>query len=205
MIRVVEGRAPAILRKPDMRGPKDTTKLCKDYDDGEREFKFKSDIYGAKPVKKALLKAQHEKCCFCESKIPHVYHGDVEHFRPKGGCQQGPEDDLIQPGYYWLAYCWKNLFLSCAVCNQIYKKNLFPLEDPDQRARSHHDVVSTEHPLFIDPAVDDPGEYLEFNEEYARAIDGNERGSMTIAALGLNRDDLVEMRRTRLRRISLAR
>jgi hypothetical protein len=48
---------------------------------------------------------------------------------------------LEQPGYFWLAYVWANLFLACQLCNQSFKKNLFPLADPAKRARSHlHDL-----------------------------------------------------------------
>ena len=54
-------------------------------------------------VKDALREAQHGKCAFCESKISHIAHGDVEHFRPKAGYRQNPEDPLVQPGYYWLS------------------------------------------------------------------------------------------------------
>lgn len=46
-------------------------------------FEFDKSIYGSKDVKKALERAQHGKCCFCESKVLHVSPGDVEHFRPK--------------------------------------------------------------------------------------------------------------------------
>ena len=146
MIRVIKPQtAPLILRDPNKRGPKATRKLRGAYDHGTRAFTFNSDIYGAKSVKKALIKAQHDKCCFCESKITHVAYGDVEHFRPKGGYRQRPEDELEQPGYYWLAYAWTNLYLSCQLCNQRYKANLFPLKDPDRRAKSHHEDVAAEY------------------------------------------------------------
>ena len=48
-------------------------------------FEFDSSVYGHKTVKKALIEAQHGKCCFCEAKVVHISYGDVEHFRPKGG------------------------------------------------------------------------------------------------------------------------
>lgn len=196
MIRVSKpATAPRILRDHDSSGPKATRALEQAYDAGEREFKFNSDIYGAKSVKNALIKAQFDKCCFCESKITHVYYGDVEHFRPKGGFRQQSSDPLVQPGYYWLAYAWTNLFLSCALCNQRYKGNLFPLANPPERARSHHDNIQDEDPLFIHPVDNDPEEYIGFRDEYAYAIDGNNRGEKTIQALGLDRDELDEMRR----------
>lgn len=53
----------------------------------------------------------------------------VEHFRPKGGWRQSPGQPIEQPGYYWLAYEWSNLFLACGPCNSRHKRNLFPLTD----------------------------------------------------------------------------
>ena len=103
-----------------------------------------------------------------------------------------------EPGYYWLAYEWSNLFFSCQLCNQRYKGNLFPLEDPADRALSHHDDLTAEAPLFIDLANEDPTEYVGFREEYAYAIDDNEYGVTCIKALGLNRAELEERRRDRL-------
>lgn len=199
MIQIVKpDRAPKILRNANSRGPKESKRLRTAFDEGEREFEFKSSIYAAKSVKNALIKAQHKKCCFCESKITHASYGDVEHFRPKGGTRQQAGDDLAKPGYYWLAYDWSNLFLSCTLCNQRHKRNLFPLVDPSKRATSHHDDVFQESPLFVDPSADDPQEHIAFREEIAYAIDGSDRGVSSIDSLGLNRPDLEERRRERL-------
>jgi uncharacterized protein (TIGR02646 family) len=199
LIRVAKpDSAPKILRDEDSSGPKATKKLREDYDSGQREFEFKSSIYAAKSVKNALIKAQSKKCCFCESRITHIDYGDVEHFRPKGGFRQQRGEPLTKPGYFWLAYQWSNLFLSCSLCNQRYKENVFPLADQSKRARSHHDDVADEAPLFIHPSDDDPREFIGFREEIIYAIDGNDRGTVTIRELGLDRDDLNEMRRERL-------
>ena len=198
MIRVVKpDSAPKILRDEDSSGPKATKKLREDYDSGQREFEFKSSIYAAKSVKNALIKAQHKKCCFCESRIMHIDYGDVEHFRPKGGFRQERGESLTKPGYFWLAYEWSNLFLSCSLCNQRYKENVFPLADQSKRARSHHDDVADEAPLFIHPSDDDPREFIGFREEIVYAIDDNHRGETTIKELGLDRDNLNEARRER--------
>lgn len=176
-----------------------------DYRSGNKTFEFKGSIYGAKSVKNALTKAQNEKCCFCEAKVTHVAYGDVEHFRPKGGYRQDPDDPLGRPGYYWRAYAWENLFFSCQLCNQRYKKNLFPLRNPGQRARSHHDDSSAEEALFIDPGAMDPEEFISFREEYPYAINGNDLGRMTIDALGLDREALAERRRDHLEALRLVK
>jgi hypothetical protein len=83
MIRVAKpGQAPRILRE---RGQRTAEADRQAFEGGERTFKFDSSIYGAKSVKSALINAQHDKCAFCESKVSHIAHGDVEHYRPKGG------------------------------------------------------------------------------------------------------------------------
>lgn len=162
---------------------------------GERTFEFDDDIYGHASVKTALIEAQHRKCCFCESKIRHVTYGDVEHYRPKAGFRQDPDDSLGRPGYYWLAYEWTNLFLSCPLCNQRFKQNLFPLRNPEDRATSHREKVDEEKPLFLHPGQDDPEGHIGFRRATAFARSGSDRGGATIAALQLNRDALYEVRK----------
>lgn len=57
------------------------------------------------PEIKMLLKTEtSHKCAYCESKITHVYFGDVEHIIPKS---VSPE----------LRYSYANLTFACAVCN----------------------------------------------------------------------------------------
>lgn len=165
------------------------------YQAGERSFTFKSDYYGHDDVKERLRQLQHDKCAFCESSFAHVSYGDVEHFRPKAAWIQEEGDELERPGYYWLAYEWENLFLSCQLCNQRFKRNLFPLVDPSKRARTHHDDLKQEEPLLIDPARDDPDEHLYFDRERIRAR--TNKGATTIRVLGLDRPELNKMRRER--------
>jgi uncharacterized protein (TIGR02646 family) len=64
---------------------------------------------------KVQLKAEaHGKCAYCEANTDVVAHGDVEHYRPKSK-------------YWWLAYCYDNFLFACQICNQIYKKDEFPV------------------------------------------------------------------------------
>ncbi len=177
-----------------------TTALINRYDAGERNFgstDFSSTIYGNKDVKNVLIESQDYKCCFCESKIGHISYGDVEHFRPKAGWVQDSEKMNV-PGYYWLAYDWDNLLLSCQLCNQRYKKNLFPLVNPGHRALSHNDNILAEDPVFIHPAVDNPEDYITFKDEIPVTMNNNTRGYVTIKKLGLDRELLNEQRRKTL-------
>jgi len=166
------------------------------YETNQEKFDFASSIYAHESVKEALIKAQHQKCCFCERIIGK--NGDVEHFRPKGAYQQAKGEPLKYPAYYWLAYQWENLYLSCSSCNSRHKKNLFPLQDPSKRATNHNQRIAKENPLFIDCGKEDPQEFIGFRAEYAYAIDGNPRGKITIDYLDLNSEDLTESRRQKL-------
>jgi uncharacterized protein (TIGR02646 family) len=198
VIRIRKGDPPAVLRG---RGARATERLRADYDaapaeygSGARRFRFDRGLYAHPSVKQALCAAQHGKCAFCESCLTHTGYGDVEHLRPKAGSKQRPQDALRRPGYYWLAYEWSNLFFSCELCNQRFKRNLFPLANPRQRVRSHHQDVTRERPLLIDPGQVDPADYMGFREEVARPARGRREGRVTIQALGLNRKELLEVR-----------
>jgi uncharacterized protein (TIGR02646 family) len=166
------------------------------YQSGERKFAFDSAIYADASVKQSLIAAQHGKCCFCERLIG--TDGDVEHFRPKQAYRQTVKERLQRPGYYWLAYEWSNLYLSCSPCNQRHKQNLFPLQNPAERATDHKQNLSREQPLLIDPEREDPEALLGFRGEIAFAIDDNLKGRTTIELLKLNQRLLPEARLQRL-------
>lgn len=199
MIRLVKPvEPPKVLLT---RGAVDRAKMCRlftrfaaKYADGTKRFKPLSNIYAHKTVKAALSVAQHGKCFLCEAKFEHVAYGDIEHFRPKGGYMQDELDTLHTPGYYWLAYDWDNLFLSCQICNQQFKKNYFPLRAPSARAASHKADVGVEQPLLVNPATDDPQQFISFRAEMPFAVRGNGRGKATIKRSGLDREPL-RMRR----------
>jgi uncharacterized protein (TIGR02646 family) len=174
------------------RGAAETARLQAGYDAGVRSFTIHKSIYGGKAVKSALVKIQHKKCVFCEAKITATSHGDVEHYRPKGGFVQEDGDALTQPGYYWLAYDWSNLFFSCQVCNQTYKKNYFPLANPAGRALSHHHPVAVEDALIVHPADENPEVHLTFRKEVVKGV--TPKGAETVKRTGIDRGDLEEQR-----------
>lgn len=195
MIIIHRAEEPEILRS---KGKIAQQAFCTIYDWGINTFDFDSNIYAHQTVKEALKTMQHDKCCFCEAKISHISFGDVEHYRPKAGYKQDSSEPMQKPGYYWLAYNWDNLLLCCTLCNQQYKKNLFPLLEPKKRARNHHNDITAEEPLLINPTVVNPKDFIGFHAEIPYAIDGNVYGKTTIDILGLDREKLNEQRRTRL-------
>lgn len=103
-------------------------------------FSFQSRIW--KELKDWLMKnVFNEKCAYCERLIS-GYYGDAEHFRPKGALKfkddagelvgascdvvdpgSGNHFNMTHPGYFWLAYDWRNLVPSCVYCNSGQGKN----------------------------------------------------------------------------------
>ena len=185
------------------RGRRKTNENCNRYDvhandyrNGSRKFEFDGAVYGHESVKSTLLQAQFGKCCYCESRFGATSYGAVEHFRPKGAVRQGPDQGREYPGYYWLAYAWSNLLASCEKCNTTHKRDLFPLGDDGARARSHHDDLNAERPLFVDPAAEDPEPHIRFRG--AAVVAATRRGQAMIEGVGLRRSDLEEARMERL-------
>ncbi len=198
MIFIQRSAAPEILN---LVGQVKIRAICEEYDQGKRTFEsdsFDKKVYGHQTVKQALILMQHGKCCYCESKIKHICPGDVEHYRPKAEYRQQHNDAIQKPGYYWLAYTWDNLLLSCERCNRQYKKNLFPLLHPEKRAQCHKDDVCIETPLLINPTITDPKNHIGFRDEIPYPIDDSIYGKTTIKILGLDREALNESRRDKL-------
>lgn len=155
-------------------------------------------LYKGDDVKTKLKKDHHLKCAYCECKLNGDF-GHIEHFRPKGGYSIPPNNELLTPGYYWLAYDWSNLLLSCSKCNTSYKKNHFALEDETKRDIDNRNI-SEETPLLINPSLEDTSKFIEFHQHIIapRLINGIEskKGRYTINLLKLNdRPELVDDRR----------
>lgn len=146
-------------------------------------------------TKGVLHEYQNGKCCFCERHRDAKLEADVEHFRPKLKVTENPGHS----GYWWLAYKWSNLLFSCKACNSSYKKNHFPMVRNDEayRAATKDDDLSSERPVLIDPSVEDPADFIEYDWEsdpskvFPIGRDRDGRGTQTISILGLaTRDDL---------------
>lgn len=210
MIRVKKSKnIPAVLAG---KGLQKITELCdaftanpagyaKAYHKTNNPFKFEfdGDIYGPSEVKEQLKAEQHNKCCFCENKdFDDIAHGDVEHFRPKGAyARDDINKGLLRPGYYWMAYEWKNLFFCCQICNQSFKKNFFPLTDEGKRAKNHADKLEAlTVTLLIDPGKENPEKHIGFREEipFHKTL----KGELSIKYFGINRDKLNDKRRKHL-------
>jgi hypothetical protein len=136
------------------------------------------------------------KCAYCESLVRHADYGEVEHFRPKAEVTEADG----HPGYIWLAFEESNLLPACGLCNgPSHKANHFPLRDETCRARPESPDTGGECPLLLCPYASDKEDEIEVHVRFAPetgAVDGiTDEGKKTIEVLGLQRHELVEVRR----------
>lgn len=172
------------------------------------------NLYKRDSIKKSYFVSRdapfYGRCAYCESPIADTQYIQVEHFRPKAGVkdekgkvinfkdENGIDTGKPHLGYYWLAYDWRNLLPSCAICNQP-KSTLFPVVG--RHAQEPNEEIS-EKPLLINPT----SELEEDNPEYHLSVDPNTgimyavdeslRGAMCIKLFRLNeRDQLADERK----------
>ncbi len=198
-----------------------------------REIKFKDSVWGE--LKEWLLdNVFHGKCAYCETLAPR-FPGHAEHFRPKGRVDmrdpatgksvpasvEWPDGKVAtHPGYFWLAYHWKNLLPACQDCNSGRgKQNQFPLPEKKtptlvaklsaadvKRLAAHARASVTfkqrfyldpdaldeiEMPQILNPYHDDPRQHLRFGEGgLVTAVDGSPRGLESIRVYQLDEESL---------------
>jgi len=168
-----------------------------------REFKIDADLY--KACRNEILENFHGKCGYCESLIAVQNHvPDVEHYRPKGRIRDhlNSEDLDKHPGYFWLAYEWRNLLPSCPACNRpgkaiatgktVGKHDLFPVASGTRAWKPGHET--REEPLLLNPYIDDPADHFTFDYDTGVIGAKTDRGEETIRLLDLNRDALLSER-----------
>ena len=107
-------------------------------------------------LKQHLFELFDGKCAYCESRVQHVDHGTVDHYRPKGAVHGEPS----HPGYHWLSHEPENLLPACGLCNETGKRTRFPVRDG---TRAHRPAdLAREQPLLLSPYRDAPQEHLRF-------------------------------------------
>ncbi|GAB2589204.1 HNH endonuclease [Spirosoma areae] len=154
----------------------------------------------------ALRKIYKYKCGYCETHESAGASLRVDHYRPKAGVKDAP----THTGYYWLAYEWSNLVLSCEKCNRK-KWDHFPIQDEANRVliptlgadglpahdscRADKITLLNEHPLLLNPEIDDPDQHLTFlRDGTVEAKTAN--GTKSIELYFLQRDELIKNRKT---------
>ena len=144
------------------------------------------NLYKVGSVQKKLNELYHLKCAYCEKNI-----GDsskhIEHYRPK-------------KIYYWLAYSWDNLLLSCGKCNSA-KSDKFLVDNQIEYANEvfldihnlgyKYDTI--EKPYIVNPERTDVLEKIIFDRR-GNILSKDKRVSYTIETCNLNRKSLVDLR-----------
>jgi uncharacterized protein (TIGR02646 family) len=161
----------------------------------QRLFKFRA-LYARPAVMEPLEELFSHKCAFCESSVGAASAPIRHHFRPK---QEAVEIDgtVSRPHYWWLAYSWDNLYLTCQQCAAIAGAR-FPVSGPRARFGATGEELREERKLLVDPCHDEPDEHLSFADDGIVA-GRTEMGAQTIEGYGLNRSSLVERRAERIR------
>lgn len=104
------------LPKPDVllkNAEEWTTTITNKIKNQEKPTNTEKTKYRHPEIKRTLLTETNGKCAYCESKVQHIHHGDVEHIFPKS---LDPEK----------TFEWENLTIACEICNQN-KSNKDPL------------------------------------------------------------------------------
>jgi hypothetical protein len=185
-----------------------TQKAIAAWEAGEK-IKFDESVWS--DLKKWLKEnVYHNKCAYCEAPIIRN-PGHAEHFRPKGSVTYRMEgskkqftraktrdaegNEIEHPGYFWLAYNWRNLLPSCNDCNTALGKgtqfpcggshvllvalqaaDLSTLRKPPCESTRYagryyltpEDLNALEQPNLLHPYFDDPSEHIVFG---ARGIE----------------------------------
>jgi hypothetical protein len=205
------------------------------------EFDWKQKIWSEL---KTWLKDNvfHDKCAYCEALFGQ-FLGDAEHYRPKGRISvlqngvlvrvsigvDGTGIQIASPGYFWLAYDWRNLLPSCQSCNTMQgKADQFPVErtltyprkfsaselkalveEPYESAKRPGwyyprslDLNILEKPMLLHPYFDEPHKHLRFGYGGCEAaIDGSPRGLATIQICDLGNAKVRRLRQSQQEKI----
>jgi hypothetical protein len=176
--------------------------------------KINESLYKQKNIKESYFASKNApfygRCAYCETPIVDTQYIQVEHFRPKAGIkdengrvinfkdENGIDTGKPHLGYYWLAYDWRNLLPSCAICNQP-KSTVFPVVGRHAQIPREE---SNESPLLINPISeleeDNPEHHLSVdpNTGIMYAVNESLRGAMCIQIFKLNeREQLVDGRK----------
>jgi uncharacterized protein (TIGR02646 family) len=134
----------------------------------------------------------HHKCAFCECVLAEHHNQNVHRLRPRHGAI-GRDGAFSAAHYWWLAFAWSNLYLSCPYCT-MNKGARFPVAGKRAERSGGQRALDAEKVLLVDPCADDPAEHLVFGEE-GKVAGCTARGEATVEVFGLNRSYLVEQRR----------
>lgn len=154
----------------------------------QQKYKGTTSMYKIKSVQNELIKIYNCKCAFCETKLLDAPK-HIEHYRPKDH-------------YYWLAYSWDNLLLSCGSCNSTKNKHFKTQNnkvtynnEKFENIHSLRDSYDTiENPYIINPEKEDILQHIKYDKN-AKVYSDDIRVSYTIdIGCKLNRNELLQKR-----------
>ena len=140
--------------------------------------KTRSDIFAKysylwSDVKEYYRQISHEKCWYCETKTGRML-GSIDHYRPKGRVT-----GTDHPGYWWLAFEWRNWRFCCELCNSKTtdyatgivggKGHDFSLVGNHENRRVWHECdyedLLKEDPMLLDPTDSEDPDLLTFTSD----------------------------------------
>lgn len=166
-----------------------------------------SELYGA------LSELSGDKCWYTEAK-ENSSEWQVDHFRPKGKSLDEDGNIILEEGYWWLSYDWRNFRLSGSLANLLRrgrfdegdevkgKGNFFPLRDKSRVSKVKDSKCGSEKPILLDPtnpndvrliSFDQDGMPYETYDEYDNPFKYF-RASFSIKCYGLKHKPLVRGR-----------
>jgi hypothetical protein len=129
-----------------------------------------------------LDELSYGKCWYVECRNPGT-DDDIDHFRPKLRVDEARE----HPGYYWLAFDWTNLRLSCHRANRLRvnplmnetggKGNHFPLIEEALRVYGPNQDYRQEQPGIFDPCNPADPPHITFHSNGEAALSPEYKGS----------------------------
>lgn len=162
-----------------------------------------------------LSKLSHHKCWYTESP-ENSSEWEIDHYRPKNQSKSFDGSIILEEGYWWLAYYWRNYRLCGSLVNRLRKDrfnsndevygkgSFFPLElDGGYKAAPEDFICRCEYPYLLDPTEPDDILSLSFDEDgyafptYGEDVDpfNHKRATLSIKYYGLNQMPLIRSRK----------
>lgn len=161
-----------------------------------------------------LSKISDNKCWYSEAP-ENSSEFEIEHYRPKGKSINREGVVILENGYWWLSYHWKNLRLSGTLVNKLRKDrfegesevfgkgNYFPIQNESEVASPEDKICDCEIPYLIDPINARDVTLISFDKNGAvlptYSVDSNEfqfnKAQLSIKYYGLDHTPIKRGRR----------
>ncbi|PFJ57019.1 AAA family ATPase [Bacillus thuringiensis] len=162
------------------------------YDDFLENVEIQKENYiSSELITEFMIKYFNGKCSYCEIRME-VLPLEIDFYRPINGSLNTVDGQFYPDHYKWLKNQDENILSICVECKRA-KSNRFPVEGAVAAVNSYDSWLWKERRLLVQPCRDYPEKNFVYDKSgmiYSR----NKRGQVTIDALNLNRNMLMEMR-----------